>query len=90
MATLKETLDRFLGPSKGAGGQATGDSPYGLGPSEPGVDLGPGRRHADFVAAWALDKAAHEGTETLAQFEARTGMKYARSPYGIPASSRFY
>ena len=112
MATLKEALDRFLGPSKGARlapsgnegfvSQRKSSSPYGIErvdrssavrwqqSEDRRLDALAAQQHADWAAVQAESKAALEGTETQAQWEARVGHKYTRSPYGIRPSTRFY
>ena len=86
MATLKEALDRFLGPSKGANpGPSKGTSPYGLPPPEQAPVWAERRakEDADWRKAQAAEYAAKHGTETDQQFRDRTGFKRGKSPYGL-------
>ena len=104
MVTLTEALDKLFKP-KGANpgpSKASSPNPYDIGRGVPIVgeaqraaaedrrldDLA--RQHsANIKAQQDESNACREGTETLAQFEARTGKKYTRSPYGISPSTRF-
>ena len=91
MATLKEDLRRLLGPSKGGNpSKGTSPSPYGIeraaAPREGQRQVGlfsEAEQHADLARQWAAEKAAREGTETDAQWTARTGQKPVKSPYGL-------